>query len=154
MTEVKKSITKALYWVKYVEFGGAVMVVFVLGLLLGELSESTIENAAAIFRTVAGASTVVLGCATVFFVQYDKRKMHSIMIIGSMAAMVTANVSFLLNIFIHPVVDMMISFGSLLFLIILLQVSIDGYNKCRRCDTREEVLNKKQTLKVQEKKET
>lgn len=138
MTTIKKNVNRALQWVKYVEFGGAVIVTFVIGLLLGELSESTLEAAVGVFRTIAGASTIVLGCATVYFVQYDKRKMHSTMIIGSMAAMVTANVSFLLNIFIHPIVDMLISFGSLIFLVILLQISLDGYNKCRFCVSKEE----------------
>lgn len=139
---INKKVHRVLEWVKYVELGGACIVVFVVGLLLGEMSQGSIDQVAQLFRQLAGIASVVLGCAVVYFVQYDKRKAHTRILISGMAAVIVSNLALMFAIFVHPIIDILVSFGGVLVLIVLLQIALDGYNKCKHCDTREQALKR------------
>lgn len=130
--EINKQGQKFLDWIKYVELGGAIVVMFAIGLFLGEIGQDKLHHTSKMLGYAASVGVVICSIATVYFIQYDDRRSKVLSTLFILACVCATTLGHTFSLFSHEVRDILISITGLAVCIYMLGIAIAGSRYCQR----------------------
>lgn len=119
-------IDNAKDWIKYVEFGGMVVVMLFVGVFLGEIASEDIHRISRMGNIIATGACGTLALATLYYTTFDRRHSRQILLFTTLAILSVANGLKMFDLFTTPVYDIMFAAASVITLLYLLVGAIQG----------------------------
>lgn len=113
---------KVIQWMNFIDFGGIIIVTLVTGIILGELATEDLKRLSVILEVLSFSVCAVFSVSVGFFFRYERRRGHAVLVAGSMAILLAANVLRLIGSLPSEVHEVLFSVVSI-FIACMLQIN-------------------------------